>query len=63
MQNAPAWQGNTTMAIWFGKQLLGQSDYVEHEVHSQINQVFQVLVLPKIRDADRERLMRGLSGQ
>ena len=57
-------QGNTTMAIWLGNQLLGQSDYVEHEVHSQTNQVFQVLVLPKIRDGDpdREKLLRGLPG-
>ena len=57
-------QGNTTMAIWLGKQLLGQSDYVEHEVHSPMNQVFQVLVLPKIRDGDpdREKLLRGLPG-
>ena len=36
-------QGNATMGIWLGKQLLGQTDQVTHEVHGDLR---TVIVLP-----------------
>lgn len=36
-------QGNATMGVWLGKQLLGQTDYVTHEVHGDLR---TVIVLP-----------------
>src|ERR1700716_4100420 len=36
-------QGNATMGIWLGKQLLGQTDQVTHEVYGELR---TVIVMP-----------------
>ena len=38
-------QGNATMGVWLGKQLLGQTDQVTHEVHGEFQTVF---VMPSV---------------
>ena len=32
-------QGNATMGIWLGKQLLGQTDQITHELHGDLRTV------------------------
>jgi hypothetical protein len=36
-------QGNATMGVWLGKQLLGQTDHVNHEVHGEFR---TIVVMP-----------------
>src|SRR6266853_74469 len=57
-------QGNCTMAIWLGKQLLGQSDHVAHDFDDPLNKVFQVLATPKIWEVEQEaRPVAQLAGR
>jgi hypothetical protein len=35
-------QGNATMGVWLGKQLLGQTDQVLHEVHGSVSTVIML---------------------
>src|SRR6266478_76381 len=37
-------QGNATMGVWLGKQILGQTDQVVHEVHG--HQQYNIIVMP-----------------
>src|ERR1700738_3572771 len=38
-------QGNATMGVWLGKQLLGQRDQVVHEIHG--HQQYNIIVMPR----------------
>ena len=40
-------QGNATMGIWLGKQLLGQTDQITHEIHGDLR---TVILMPGIGD-------------
>ena len=49
--------GNATMGVWLGKQLLGQTDQVWHEVNQHQNWFISVVPLPLIPPAaDRDVL-------
>src|SRR3954462_7417794 len=42
-------QGNATMGVWLGKQILGQTDEVRHELNGNISTVLSV-ILPRAID-------------
>ena len=40
--------GNATMGIWLGKQILGQTDQITHEIHGDLR---TVILMPNVCDA------------
>ena len=40
-------QGNATMGIWLGKQILGQTDQITHEIHGDLR---TVILMPSVGD-------------
>ena len=47
--------GNATMGVWLGKQILGQTDYVDHQVNGSPHVVF---CIPALRPPDQTSLGR-----
>src|SRR6267154_4839394 len=46
--------GNCTMAIWLGKNMLGQSDHVAHDIDDPLNRLLQIMPMPKIWEVESE---------
>ena len=49
-------QGNATMGVWLGKQILGQTDQVVHEVYG--HQQYNIVIMPRCEDlVEAERVI------
>ena len=54
-------QGNATMGVWLGKQILGQTDQVVHEIHG--HQQYNIVIMPRYEDlVEAERVIPLIEG-
>ena len=52
-------KGNATMGIWLGKQLLGQTDYVTHEMRGDLRTVIVLPDVPRVNVGEAPLLIES----